>query len=276
MLRKRIGMFMRGLVMAGVLTFSACGGGGRAAGVSGNNSERDPNALLQFEEPQAGEELVVMHTNKGDIKLRLFPEEAPLAVENFLTLARQGYYDNVIFHRVIEGFMIQGGDPEGTGLGGESIYEGGDFGYEKSSLRHFRGALAMAHSSLPDSNGSQFYIVQSKEEGSGLDGLRERQDEDAFQVTTAGGYQQQVAAVDDKGNPIKWSEIFPLHVIDKYIEVGGTSSLDLHFNIDGHTVFGQVYEGMDVVDAIAAVETNSSDKPLEDVVIESITFEKVE
>jgi peptidyl-prolyl cis-trans isomerase B (cyclophilin B) len=269
MLRKKIGMLTRGLAMMGMLTFSACAGGGASA------SERDPNVLLQFEEPQKGEELVVMHTNKGDIKLRMFPEEAPLAVENFLTLARQGYYDNVIFHRVIEGFMIQGGDPEGTGRGGESIYEGGGFGYEKSSLRHFRGALAMAHSSLPNSNGSQFYIVQSKD-GSALEELRGMQDEPGVQMTTANGYQQNVAAVDEKGNPLKWSDIFPVNVIDKYVEVGGTFTLDLHYNKEGHTVFGQVYEGMDVVDAIAAVEKNADDRPLSDVVIESITFETVE
>jgi cyclophilin family peptidyl-prolyl cis-trans isomerase len=268
MFKKRIGMMLRGFVMAGTLSLAACAG---SSGAAGGTSK----GLLQFEEPKSGEELAVMHTNMGDIKLRLFPEEAPLAVENFVTLAKDGYYDGVIFHRVIEGFMIQGGDPEGTGRGGESIYEGGGFGYEKSSLRHFRGALAMAHSSLPDSNGSQFYIVQSKD-ASDLEAVREMQDEQGVQMATdMYGNVQRIAAVDENGKAIKWSEIFPVEVIDKYVENGGTYSLDLHYNLGGHTVFGQVLEGMDVVDAIAAVKKDSDDKPVEDVVINSISFEIV-
>ena len=69
---------------------------------------------------------VILHTNKGDIKLALFEEEAPLTVKNFVDLAKDGYYDGIIFHRVIKDFMVQGGDPTGTGMGGESVY-GGSF-----------------------------------------------------------------------------------------------------------------------------------------------------
>ena len=79
--------------------------------------------LKQKEMPAVGEKIAVIKTDKGDIKVRLFPEEAPKAVENFVTHAENGYYDGLIFHRVIKDFMIQGGDPKGTGTGGESIWE---------------------------------------------------------------------------------------------------------------------------------------------------------
>lgn len=78
--------------------------------------------LKQKEMPAVGEKIAVIKTDKGDIKVRLFPEEAPKAVENFVTHAENGYYDGLIFHRVIKDFMIQGGDPKGTGTGGESIW----------------------------------------------------------------------------------------------------------------------------------------------------------
>lgn len=104
--------------------------------------------------------IAVIKTDKGDIKVRLFPEEAPKAVENFVTHAENGYYDGLIFHRVIKDFMIQGGDPKGTGTGGESIW-GKPFADEFSSeLHNFRGALSMANAG-PNTNGSQFFIVQA-------------------------------------------------------------------------------------------------------------------
>ena len=106
------------------------------------------------------EALVVMNTTLGPIKIKLFPEIAPKTVENFLTHAENGYYDGIIFHRVMDGFMIQGGDPTGTGAGGESIY-GGSFEDEFSEdVFHLRGALSMANAG-PSTNGSQFFIVQS-------------------------------------------------------------------------------------------------------------------
>ena len=103
----------------------------------------------------------VLKTNQGEIKIQLFPEQAPMTVENFIRLAQKGYYDGTIFHRVISDFMIQGGDPEGNGTGGESIW-GHPFEDELSrELFNIRGALSMANSG-PNTNGSQFFIVQNK------------------------------------------------------------------------------------------------------------------
>ncbi|ACA82250.1 peptidylprolyl isomerase [Leuconostoc citreum] len=101
-------------------------------------------------------------TTLGDIQVKLFADLAPKTVENFVTHAKNGYYDNGIFHRVIKDFMVQGGDPNGTGMGGESIW-GGSFEDEFShKLRNVRGALSMANAG-PNTNGSQFFIVQTEE-----------------------------------------------------------------------------------------------------------------
>ncbi|MBP3628444.1 MAG: peptidylprolyl isomerase, partial [Anaerotignum sp.] len=111
--------------------------------------------------PEEGEEIAVITTSKGVVKMRFFPEEAPKAVENFKTLAKDGYYDGLTFHRVINDFMVQTGDPKGDGTGGESCW-GVDFETEVSERLHFyRGAVAMANAG-PDTNGSQFFIVQQK------------------------------------------------------------------------------------------------------------------
>ena len=101
-------------------------------------------------------------TSQGEIQVKLFADIAPKTVENFTTHAKNGYYDNGIFHRVIRDFMIQGGDPDGTGMGGQSIW-GGNFADEFSDkLLNIRGALSMANAG-PNTNGSQFFIVQTKE-----------------------------------------------------------------------------------------------------------------
>ena len=192
--------------------------------------------MNQLDRPAAGETVAVMHTNMGDIAIRLFPEKTPKTVENFTTHAKNGYYDGLIFHRVINDFMIQGGDPKGNGRGGESIW-GDSFEDEFDlELRNYRGALSMANAG-PNTNGSQFFIVQAKE--------------------VAPSLLHQMAQLADRG--------YPAEVTAAYSEVGGTPHLDFR-----HTVFGQVYDGMDVVDAIAAVETDRNDKPKQDVVIESI------
>ncbi|MFR4953933.1 MAG: peptidylprolyl isomerase, partial [Lactobacillus paragasseri] len=103
----------------------------------------------------------LIQTNHGDIKIQLFEKEAPMTVENFVRLAKKGYYDGTTFHRVISDFMIQGGDPKGDGTGGESIW-GHPFEDEFSNkLFNVRGALSMANSG-PNTNGSQFFIVQNK------------------------------------------------------------------------------------------------------------------
>lgn len=194
-------------------------------------------ALQQLELPTEGEEIIVMDTNHGTIKIRLFPEVAPKAVENFKTHVEDGYYTGLTFHRIIEDFMIQGGDPNSNGTGGESIW-GSPFEDEFDVNYHnFRGALSMANSG-PNTNGSQFFIVQNSE-------VQETLIEQIRELGEEGGYPEDVA--------------------DAYAELGGTPHLDYR-----HTVFGQVFEGMDVVDEIAAVETDGSDKPMEPVAIEKI------
>lgn len=176
------------------------------------------------------EALVDVFTSMGTIKIKLFPELAPKTVENFLTHAKDGYYDEVIFHRVIKDFMIQTGDPEGTGRGGESIYGKGFEDEFSDRLYNFRGALSMANAGT-GTNGSQFFIVQLPE-------------------------------LPEEGLPPAET---PEIVKEEYAANGGTPWLD-----GKHTVFGQVIEGMDIVDAIAEVETIKGDVPAEDIIIESI------
>ena len=143
-----------------------------------------------------------LQTNKGTIELELFDDDAPKTVENFRSLAEKGFYDGVIFHRVIPDFMIQGGDPTGTGSGGPG------YTFEDEFNEHpvARGALAMANAG-PNTNGSQFFIVTA--------------------------------------DACPW--------------------------LDGkHTVFGQVTDGMDVVDTISQLDRDPSDRPREEVSIERV------
>ena len=191
-------------------------------------------AEKQMAMPEDGEEIAILHIKDfGDVKVKFFKDVAPKAVENFITHAKEGYYDGLTFHRVINEFMIQGGDPEGTGMGGESIW-GQGFGTELDySLVPYRGSLCMAMSSMPNSIGSQFFITQAN-------------------------YSEDMAAYLQQGG-------YPEGLIEEYREYGGYLSLYLQY-----TVFGQVFEGIEVVDKVAAVKTDGSDKPLEDVIIESI------
>lgn len=188
----------------------------------------------QLAMPEKGETIAIMHVKGyGEMHMKFFKDVAPKAVENFITHAKEGYYDGLTFHRVINEFMIQGGDPEGTGMGGESIW-GKGFGVElHPSLVPYRGSLCMAMSSLPDSIGSQFFITQA------------HYDEQMKETLEYYGY--------------------PAKLLEEYKENGGYLSLYLQY-----TVFGQVYQGLDVLDKIAAVSTDSNDKPLEDVIIEKI------
>ena len=191
--------------------------------------------MNQLATPKSGDTVAVIKTNMGDIKVKFFPEHAPKAVENFTTHAKNGYYDNIIFHRVIKDFMIQGGDPTGTGMGGESIW-GRSFEDEFSpELHNIRGALSMANAG-PCTNGSQFFIVHAS--------------------TVPDGMTDQMKQL---------PESYPSDCVEAYEKVGGTPWLDYH-----HTVFGQVYEGMDVVDAIAKAQTDGRDKPQNDIFIVGI------
>ncbi len=149
--------------------------------------------------------------NGGKIVAELYPEIAPQSVRNFISLANKGYYNGLIFHRVISGFMIQGGCPQGTGTGGPGYCIKGEFKLNgvANPLTHKRGVLSMARAQSPNSAGSQFFIMH--EDGDFLDGQ--------------------------------------------------------------YAAFGMVTEGMDVVDAIAAVKTNMQDRPLTEQKIASITVE---
>ena len=118
---------------------------------------------VQTDEPQKGDEIAVFHIeNYGDITVRLFKNAAPKAVENFVTHAKEGYYDGVIFHRVINDFMIQGGDPNGDGTGGSSEKIKGEFKSNgiQNNISHIRGTISMARSSANNSASSQFFIMQ--------------------------------------------------------------------------------------------------------------------
>ena len=192
-------------------------------------------ANIQLTMPAAGDTVATMHTSMGDIKIKLFPDKTPKTAENFITHAKNGYYNGLKFHRVIKDFMIQGGDPLGNGTGGESIW-GGKFEDEfDPDLHNLSGALSMANAG-PGTNGSQFFIVQA----------------DAAPAAML----EQMKDLADSG--------FPTEVREAYAKLGGTPWLDFR-----HTVFGQVYEGMDVVDGIAAVNT-VNDVPTDDVIINSI------
>lgn len=117
--------------------------------------------MINFREPKAGDTIVTMHTNFGDVKFLMFPEVAPKTVENFTTHAKESYYDGLIFHRVIDGFMIQGGDPTGTGAGGSEEEIPGEFasnGYP-NPIKHVRGTISMARTMDPNSASSQFFIM---------------------------------------------------------------------------------------------------------------------
>jgi cyclophilin family peptidyl-prolyl cis-trans isomerase len=153
----------------------------------------------------AKEYTATIRTSEGDITARLYAADAPNTVNNFVFLAREGFYDGVIFHRVIESFMIQGGDPTGTGTGGPGYRFADELGKAREH-RYPRGTLAMANAG-PDTNGSQFFVMHS-----------------------------------DYGLPPQYS------------------------------VFGKAIDGLDVVDEIATTETDGRDRPLEDVVIETIAI----
>lgn len=164
----------------------------------------------QTEQPKKGDTIAIIQTSMGTVKLKLFTKEVPKTTENFIGLAKKGYYNGIVFHRVIPNFMIQGGDPTGTGRGGESLW-GGKFEDEfDPQLKNVRGAISMANAG-PNTNGSQFFLIQT----------------------------------------------------------GATPWLD-----GKHSVFGQTFEGVENIDAIAQVEADANDKPLTPVTIENITITK--
>ncbi len=220
----------------------------------------DVSQLPQLSEVQEGETIAILKTSMGDITIRFFDQYAPKAVENFLTLANEGYYDGTIFHRVINDFVVQGGDPTGTGMGGESMY--GPEGFEDETspyLKHFSGAVAMANAG-PNTNGSQFYVVENDQLTDGEKAYIEHFKDNPKEVANTAG-----------GTDILNERYVSPIVAEEYLEHGGLPSLDFRY-----TVFGQVIDGMDVVKAIGETDTYSNasdgqvDKPKTDVIINSI------
>lgn len=189
--------------------------------------------LVQFNEPATDAKTVTLKTSEGDIKMMLFPNEAPKAVENFLALAEKGYYNGLKFYRTVPSVHIATGDPDATGNGGKSSFEeGAQFEDEYSlNLWHFNGAVAMDNSGVPNTNGSRFYIVQNTEVPDDL----------AAEMLDAG---------------------YPDKVVNKYLEVGGVPNYDAK-----DTVFAQVIEGMDIVEKIAFAPGDAENKPTEDITI---------
>ena len=160
--------------------------------------------------------IVIIKMQGGkEIKIELYPDKAPNTVNNFISLINNGFYDGLIFHRVISGFMIQGGDPAGVGTGGPGYSIKGEFainGFKNNDIKHLRGVISMARAMNPNSAGSQFFIMHQN--SSHLDGQ--------------------------------------------------------------YAAFGQVIEGMDIVNKIAGVRTDFSDKPMKKQMIQSITAETFE
>lgn len=248
MRKKLTGLFM---TLTLVLLLAACGTSSKNEEAKSTTKTTEPKTEQKEGDQQVSkdgypqlstevaenEKLVEMETSMGKIKIKLFPKYAPKAVENFVKHSEEGYYDGLIFHRVIKDFMIQGGDPSGNGTGGESIW-GKPFEDEFSNnLFNLRGALSMANAGA-NTNGSQFFIVQSP---SVDPSMKEELDK--------AGY--------------------PKEIIDAYGKNGGTPWLDHR-----HTVFGQVIEGMDIVDKIAATPVGAQDKPEKDVTIKNIKIVK--
>lgn len=219
-------------------------------------------AGYQLDMPEEGEEIAIVTMESGEtFKLRFFPDEAPKTVYNFKVHALEGYYNGLTFHRIIEGFMIQGGDPEGNGTGGESVW-GGSFADEfNKNLLNIDGAVSMANSG-PDTNGSQFFINATGGWKNDWDYYQQgyevyKEDPDTFNA-----YYGSWIDMDKMTSDVE----------KVYEENGGNPTLDGAYSTagKGHTVFAQVFEGMDNVMALSQVETDSNDKPVEDVVIQSI------
>ncbi len=197
--------------------------------------------IENYTPPEQGDEIIVMDIEDyGEVRIRLFPELLPEACENFITLAEQGYYDELIFHRVIENFMIQGGDPKGDGTGGESCWGGFFDGGVSRNLIHVPGALAYANGGSTSTDGSQFYIVTGEPVTQAmLDGFTENE-----------------------------QMYFPPDAEELYLQYGGAPFLD-----GKYTVFGQVIDGLDIIFEISKTETDENDKPKNAVHIKSVRTE---
>ena len=211
--RRILAAFLALFLLLSAGTLVSCGkDDGEKTADSGKNDDK------KFTDNDTGEKNLARFTVKdyGDILIELYPETAPITVANFKKLVSEGFYDGIIFHRIVPGFVIQGGDPDGTGYGGSKETIKGEFAANgvNNPLSHTRGVVSMARTTDPNSASSQFFIVLSDDYTAALDG--------------------------------------------------------------SYAAFGKVIEGMDVADKIAAVKTDTNDKPISDVVIEKAVMESAE
>lgn len=220
--------------------------------------------------------------NFGDIKIKLFPEAAPYGVQNFIDLAESGYYTGKNIHRIISGFMFQGGSLNGNGTGGTAADGGGFYCEINSNMRHFYGALCYANAN--GWNTCQFYIVNNKEPqivnddyyDSMLEPYREYRDmflanrdnydKNSYEYAYFDAQAESCTISIDGWEFIKGKDADG-KAAAKYAEVGGTPNLD-----GAYTVFGQTVEGFDVIDAISSVAVGENDAPLEEILISSVTI----
>lgn len=217
---------------------------------------------FQLEKPKENEEIADVSTTLGNFKIRFFPDRTPKTVENFKELSKKGYYNGLIFHRVIKDFMIQGGDPEGTGMGGESVW-GKDFEDEFcEDLFNITGAVAMANRG-PNTNGSQFFIDnQNPNKFPGWERFQSAYD--TYKKDPSSFEKRYGATIDMSKITEDIKNLYTIH--------GGNPYLDGYYNTakKGHTVFGQVFEGLEVINKISETETDENDKPTNEVKIEKI------
>ncbi len=279
-MKRRVVSFLTLLLCFLLLAGCDSSGAGPAEKVIGTQSalvkmddlkpKKDPGSMgYQLEAPQKGEEIAVVTLESGEsFKIRFFPEAAPKAVYSFKLHALQGYYDGLTFHRIMKNFMIQGGDPDGNGTGGESVW-GEDFADEFSkNLLNIDGAVSMANSGA-NTNGSQFFINATQNQTQiNWDEYQSiydiyKQDPDAF--TAAYGKCIDMGKVTDQVKKL-------------YQEHGGNVHLDGYYSTDGtgHTVFGQVFEGMEDVIKISQVQTGDSNAPVNAVVIQKVEIVEYE
>ncbi len=240
------------ILIAPFLILSGCSGSQKHS----SSDLSDKKVGYQLDAPKKDEEIAIVSTNLGQFKMRFFPEAAPKAVENFKVHSKNGYYNGLIFHRVINNFMIQTGDPSGNGTGGESIWHEPFEDEFTNKLFNITGSVSMANSGK-NTNGSQIFINQGgKENFHGWD------------------YYQTIYDKHKNNKSVSTIDMSKLtdDIKELYNNNGGNPHLDGALNTlnKGHTVFAQVFDGMDVINKIASVEVDSSDKPLKDVIIEKI------
>ncbi len=232
----------------------------------------EDKAVDQLAAPVKGDLVAIIETSEGTVKVKLLPDVAPKAVKNFVEHSLNDYYDGLEFHRVINDFMIQGGDPEGNGTGGESIWNEGFALEVNKNVRHYSGALAMANSNslqygITATNGSQFYLVDN--DPLGEDVLSVFAQFSGMQDGVLQHMHPEIEGEEDvfHEGDIKVSDLYSEAVMEAYKANGGLPTLDF-----GYTVFGQTYEGLEIIDTISQKETDESDKPTTPVTIKDITI----